>query len=93
MKEILAAKDARLQELELKVQLLETKLMEQEKQAVQYHDQDTGKQVSQRVAIFRTCKELHQADPSLNSGMYWIDPDGQGVGDDPIYVHCDMATG
>jgi hypothetical protein len=25
--------------------------------------------------------------------MYWIDPDGEGVGDDPIYVSCDMATG
>jgi hypothetical protein len=26
-------------------------------------------------------------------GNYWIDPDGQGVGDDPIFVYCDMATG
>ncbi|KAK4011383.1 hypothetical protein OUZ56_020497 [Daphnia magna] len=25
--------------------------------------------------------------------MYWIDPDGQGVGDDPIYVFCNMTTG
>ncbi|EFX87112.1 hypothetical protein DAPPUDRAFT_312655 [Daphnia pulex] len=25
--------------------------------------------------------------------MYWIDPDGQGVGDAPIYVYCDMAKG
>jgi hypothetical protein len=23
----------------------------------------------------------------------WIDPDGQGVGDDSIYVFCNMATG
>ena len=51
------------------------------------------RQVNQRNAISRTCKELNQADPSLNSGMYWIDPDGQGIGDDPIYVHCDMTTG
>ena len=51
------------------------------------------KQANQRNAIFRTCTELHQADPTLNSGMYWIDPDGQGVGDDPIYVECDMTTG
>jgi hypothetical protein len=41
----------------------------------------------------RTCREIHSSDPSLPSGMYWIDPDGQGVGDDAIYVHCDMATG
>ena len=46
-----------------------------------------------RNVIYRTCKELNQADPSLVSGMYWIDPDGQGVGDDPIYVNCDMKTG
>jgi hypothetical protein len=41
----------------------------------------------------RTCREARAANPSLSSGMYWIDPDGQGVGDDPIYVYCDMAKG
>ena len=42
---------------------------------------------------WRTCREILAAYPALNSGMYWIDPDGQGVGDDAIYVHCDMTTG
>jgi hypothetical protein len=46
-----------------------------------------------RSGIPRTCKELRAADPSLSSGMHWIDPDGQGVGDDPIYVYCDMTSG
>ena len=41
----------------------------------------------------RTCRELQAADPSLSSGMQWIDPDGEGVGDSPIYVYCDMSTG
>jgi hypothetical protein len=41
----------------------------------------------------RTCRELHASDPSLPSGMHWIDPDGQSVGDDPIYVYCDMTSG
>ena len=41
----------------------------------------------------RTCSEARAVDPLLDSGMYWIDPDGQGVGDDPIYVYCDMTTG
>ena len=44
-------------------------------------------------AILRTCLEMREADPSLNSGMYWIDPDGQGVGDGAIYVYCDMTSG
>ncbi len=44
-----------------------------------------------RKSIFpRTCRELRATDPSLSSGMHWIDPDGQGVGDDPIYVYCDI---
>jgi hypothetical protein len=47
----------------------------------------------EKSAISRTCREPHLADPSLSSGMHWIDPDGQGVGDDPIYVYCDMTTG
>ncbi len=41
----------------------------------------------------RTCREIRAADPVLASGMYWIDPDGQGVGADPIYVYCDMTKG
>jgi hypothetical protein len=43
--------------------------------------------------IPRTCRELRAADPSLSSGMHWIDPDGQGVGDNTIYVYCDMTSG
>jgi hypothetical protein len=43
--------------------------------------------------IPRTCHEAILGDPTLNSGMHWIDPDGQGVGDDPIYVYCDMTSG
>ncbi len=55
-----------------------------------------GRQTNQaqtKNTIFRTCSEARTVDPSLASGMYWIDPDGEGVGDDPIYVFCDMATG
>lgn len=44
-------------------------------------------------AILRTCLEIRETDPSLDSGMYWIDPDGQGVGDGAIYVFCDMTSG
>ena len=46
-----------------------------------------------RSGIPRTCRELRAANPSLASGMQWIDPDGQEIGDDPIYVYCDMSTG
>ncbi len=46
-----------------------------------------------RSGIPRTCRELQAIDPSTSSGMHWIDPDGQGVGDDPIYVYCDMTSG
>jgi hypothetical protein len=45
------------------------------------------------AAMPRTCREAHLSNPALASGMYWIDPDGQGVGDDPISVYCDMASG
>ena len=46
-----------------------------------------------KTAIYRTCRESRSADPSLSSGMYWIDPDGIGMGDDPIYVYCNMTSG
>ena len=94
-----------IQQLRQKVQHLETKLMEQDTgrhqmsyninvhSAVQKSENLIGKQLNKMNAIFRTCRELREADPFLDSGMYWIDPDGRGVGDDPIYVHCDMTTG
>ncbi len=49
--------------------------------------------LSVKNSLPRTCRDARAADPSLTSGMYWIDPDGQGVGDAPIYVYCDMAKG
>lgn len=52
-----------------------------------------ARQSSGRSSIPRTCLEAHLIDPSLSSGKYWIDPDGQGVGDAPIYVYCDMTSG
>jgi hypothetical protein len=50
-------------------------------------------QSSGKSGIPRTCRELRAANPSLSSGMQFIDPDGQGIGDDPIYVYCDMSSG
>jgi hypothetical protein len=46
-----------------------------------------------KSGIPRTCRELRAVNPSLASGMQFIDPDGQGIGDDPIYVYCDMSSG
>ncbi len=52
-----------------------------------------GQRSAERIMFPRTCRELRAADPSLSSGMQLIDPDGQGVGDNPIYVYCDMTKG
>ena len=41
----------------------------------------------------KTCEEIRVFDPDSETGMYWVDPDGNGLGDPPIYVHCNMATG
>ena len=43
--------------------------------------------------VYRTCQELRSNDPLLPSGIHPIDPDGQGAGDGPIYVYCNMTTG
>jgi hypothetical protein len=49
--------------------------------------------IKNSVGDHKTCLEALAADPSLESGMFWIDPDGQGSGDGPIYVYCNMTTG
>lgn len=52
-----------------------------------------GQQSAEKIRFHRTCREIREAQPWLSSGMHWIDPDGQGVGDDPIYVYCNMTKG
>ena len=117
VKDLLAVKDARLEELESKVTHLEelkskvTRLEETvQKQetmiiALQQKEIAIGSaefipshlalngQIGKGVSFPRTCRELRAWDPTLTSGMHWIDPDGQGVGDAPIYVYCDMTKG
>ena len=102
IKDILAAKDARLEELELKMirmEELELKVIRLEEIIDSQREKEKivsavdERSVGRSVSFPRTCRELRAADPTLITGMHWIDPDGQGVGDDPIYVLCDMVTG
>jgi len=43
-----------------------------------------NKYVGSKGGIPRSCHEVRLADPSLPTDVYWIDPDGQDVEDDPI---------
>jgi len=52
-----------------------------------------GVVLSKSFLMPRSCAEARSADPTLQSGNYYVDPDGTNVGDDPIYVYCDMSTG
>lgn len=49
--------------------------------------------VSSPTVVARSCEELRHSNESVQSGMYWIDPDGHAAGDAPIYVACNMTTG
>jgi len=40
----------------------------------------------------RSCYELKATNPTAQSGLYFIDPDGQINGDDPVQAYCDMDT-
>lgn len=51
------------------------------------------RQILPFAATARTCEELKLTSASLPSGMYWVDPDGHGTGDSPIYVFCNMTSG
>ena len=96
---ILAAKDVRLAEIESKMTRLEESDIQQEllikelRKEREFSSSNSEQSVGKSDMFFRTCGELHTADPSLASGMYWIDPDGQGIGDEPIYAYCDRTKG
>ena len=72
-------------------EILERKIRQLE---VVLQNEKTTNQVNEKSATPRNCQELRDSNPSLaTSGMYWIDPDGQGVGDAPISVYCNMTAG
>ncbi|XP_057368460.1 uncharacterized protein LOC130689541 [Daphnia carinata] len=89
---------AHFETLERKVDQLEAKVKKQdsilavlEKGHRPLKDSVDINQHRRHNATLRTCHEIHVANPSYTSGMYWIDPDGHGIGDPPIHVHCDMV--
>ena len=57
--------------------------------------QDDTRQHGLRANDFlrRSCYELRSFNPLLPSGMYWLDPDGMGAGEAPVFVYCDLTTG
>jgi hypothetical protein len=97
----LEAKNAQLENKVKKQETILTSLLLQSRQAkpqteseiVSNNRPNLIQSTTKSAAMPRTCRELWMANPSLQSGMHWIDPDGQGVGDNPIYVYCDMTTG
>jgi len=51
-----------------------------------------GDDVTSRDFLPRSCFELKATNPTAQSGVYSIDPDGQIGADQPIQVYCDMTT-
>ena len=51
-----------------------------------------GDDVVSRDFLPRSCFELKATNPTAQSGVYSIDPDGQIGADPSILVYCDMAT-
>ncbi|XP_057373275.1 uncharacterized protein LOC130694145 [Daphnia carinata] len=91
--------EAKIFDLETKVGQLEAKIEKQDSLlAVLEKGHDPLKNTvainrpRRQIATHRTCREIKDANPSLYDGMYWIDPDGQGIGDPPIYVDCLWGT-
>ncbi len=99
----MSAKVSRLDALELKAQQQEELLVALSNEKANSRAKSVTRNyemVNQQATgnnlfyIRRTCGEIREDDPTLTSGWYWIDPDGpDSLGDDPIYVYCNMATG
>ena len=89
MKRLIASIQAKINDLESIVTALNDNSIKEQSET---EKSEPSSKVA-RAAIYRTCHETRLADPSLASGIYWIDPDGIGAGDDPISVYCDTTTG
>jgi len=49
--------------------------------------------VASRDFFPRSCFEIKATNPTAQSRVYSIDPDGHIGADEPILVYCDMTTG
>ena len=79
----------RLDQLEAKVQQHDAKVAEHAA-IVAEHELKIN---SQQIEIDQLKKKNSDTNPSAQSGVYSIDPDGQIGADEPILVYCDMTTG
>ena len=48
--------------------------------------------VASRELMPRSCFEIKATNPTAQSRVYFIDPDGQIGADEPILVYCNMTT-
>lgn len=92
--------EARLHDQEIQLKMTSDKINFLEEQVQRLELALSVKSVNNKLApstVFtpRSCQEARDSGlPEFKeSGMYWIDPDGLGIGVGPIYVFCNMATG
>ncbi len=98
MKSSMKSLEANVTRLEEKVKQMELQLLLMAKERQRHKSLSTSVEANMpnsmsKHVFHRTCHEARAANSSLVSGMHWIDPDGRGVGDEPIHVHCNMTTG
>ncbi len=86
----------RLELVERKLAFLERKLklnVDDDDNSIDFQNVDSFS-ANQRVSeVPRSCLEAVTSDPEMESGTYFIDPDGSDVGDGPIEVFCNVTTG
>ena len=95
IKQVLTEKSNRIELLETEFQNLKSIVIEltTERKSTKNDGFITNDPQRGKDVLFRTCHEAHTNNPTLPSGMRWIDPDGQEIGDYPILVYCDMTSG
>jgi len=99
--------EVKVAELETKVAEHELKLNSQQSEIDKLKHKNSDLEESNRQLILaaakegdvtsfdflpRSCFEIKATNPSAQSGVYVIDPDGQIDGDSSIQVYCDMTT-
>ena len=87
----LAEHEAKINRQQIEIDQLKKKNLELEEKNNQLI-QAGAKEDDVREFLPRSCFELKATNPSAQSGVYFIDPDGQIGADQPIQVYCDMTT-
>lgn len=84
----------RLDQMQVEIDLQKAEIQEVKRENMELKEKLSLDELpaNKEYSIPRSCYELKAIDPNAQTGIHYIDPDGQINAEEPMQVFCDMTT-